>query len=127
MTNRDQIHNLDQLLKVTELAVAIQNEGIATVFVALSGHVNETEVRLYFPTWESNKDVDATMRLSHDIGEDDDSYTRGQNQKAIDRLEQILETRQCIDREGNVVDLEAKMREHRKKLFEQLKSEFEAA
>lgn len=69
---RKQISNLSNIkpmrfkhdaMEIMEKCIELQNAGKATIFMNLSGHVQQLQVRVFVPFWESN--ADATIDIEY--------------------------------------------------------------
>lgn len=58
MKNREKIECPELVLKCVKLGIAIQNKGIATAMIDVSGHVANLIIKLYVPCWVPNADAD---------------------------------------------------------------------
>lgn len=116
--NREVIDNLKQINEAIELAIKIQNAGIATVFVWVAGHINNVEINLHFPIWISGQHAHKTISITGRTWEDCSEA----NEKAIDELKSILEKGPDSNEIETILN---KQREVRLQQYQELKKEFE--
>lgn len=116
-SNRDIISNADQFKEAIDLAIKIQNSGIATCIAYLAGHCNWISFDVHMPEWFSGSDADYKIQIQ---GE---AEHRDRNVQQLDRLKEIFKNgKQTID-EGKAI--ESKRQQLRRQQYEELKKEFE--
>jgi hypothetical protein len=116
MKNREKIIGWSFIQEITDLAIEIQNKGIATVFIELSGHVNHITVAIHAPVWLPS--VPPTKRISAYVEEMEGYET--DLQKIVDELKAILETPSMLP---SLEDVKAKRKMELQLELEKLEAE----
>lgn len=118
MKNKEKINHIELIQKAINLAIKIQNKGIATVFVDLSGHCGDFSISIHEPVWYAGHEPE---KLQCYI-EWKDSLTS--MNKMIKRLTEIADKPAIDEDEQNrIISEEVKQRKMAQYLT--LKKEFE--
>lgn len=104
-----------RIIETLDLLIKIQNKGIATIFMNVSGHCNGIDFSIHAPQWKDGKSSDYSERL-YDLTENE-------------RFDEIHETLRNILKNGEsaIPGIESKRlaeKERKQRLLQELMEEF---